>query len=141
MRDVAGNYIFSVKDNNYKIMRMGWRQQREFIGKISLALDDYGNMIPFSEGFNEAQDWLLPKIAHVDNGTLQYLSDDYLDDHLDGNTDNPFELANEIFSEGVKVLTENFTQADSPQKNLSQDAEKSLEKTSSQNKLSATLKK
>ncbi|MDB4461533.1 hypothetical protein N9043_01135 [bacterium] len=142
MKDTFGNYNFAIGNNNYHIQRMGWRVQRDFIGVLREALDDDGNMIPFSDGFNKAQDWLLPIVMHVDDrGAKNPLTDEYLDAHLETSPTTPFDLANEIFMEGVKILSENFTQSDSPPTSSNQDAEMSSKSPNSQNKLSKTLNK
>ena len=141
MRDLAGNYTFTFLNNTYTIMRMGWREQREFIGVLKKALNNNGELEPFSDGFNQAQDWLLEKIALSSGSSLQYLKGDFLDIHLESFTDSPIEIVNGIFSEAVRELTENFIQNGSRQNNSSQEPEKSSKSQSSQSRLSKTLSK
>lgn len=139
MRDAAGNYIFEYQNNKYTIMKMGWREQRDFIGIFRNVTDENDEIQPFTEEFNKAQDWLLPKIAHVTSGALQYLKDDYLESHLETFTISPVESSIGIFLSAVKELMTSFFPKGSNQNNLNQDAELSLEKTDYQTKLSKTL--
>ena len=138
MKDAAGNYLFTYEGNNYKIMKMGWREQREFIKIFTTVPNEFGVVTPCDDNFNIAQDWLLPKIAHVNNG-LQYLKDDYLEMHLETFGGAPVQAAVGIFVVATKVLSDYFFQEGSNQNNLNQDAVMSLENTDLQAQLSKTF--
>ena len=142
MRDQAGNYIFEANGDTFSIMRMGWKQQRNIIGKLQSIVDADGNIMVFSDGFNSAQDYLMPMIRHnLSETTFQYLDDDYLDDYLDRKEENAIVIVNEIFVNALMELNSNFFQNESPQKNSNQDVGENSESINSQNKLSQTLQK
>lgn len=138
MKDAAGNYLFTYEGNNYKIMRMGWREQREFIKVFKNVFNENNEIVPFTDEFNNAQDWILPKIAHINNG-LQYLKDDYLETHLETFNDVPIHIVSGIFAAALSELAENFFPQGSNQKNLNPDAVTSLENTDLQAQLSKTF--
>lgn len=144
MKDAAGNYTFIYENNKYTIMRMGWKQQREFIKymtKVIVTDEDTNDtsVESFTDEFNEAQDWLLPKIAHVQDGSLHYLKDDYLDIHLESINEPAFKAATGIFIAAISELSNHFFQVGSNQKTSNHDAAKSLENTDYQTQLSKTF--
>lgn len=140
MKDQAGNYIFEYRGNTYKIMRMGWREQREFIGVLRGALNADSELEPFTEDFNKAQDWLLSKIAVSDGTSLQYLKDEFLDIHLESFNIPPVQAVNAIFQTAAGILASNFIQSGSQQNNSTQEPVGSSKSQNSQSKLSKTLK-
>lgn len=138
MKDAAGNYTFSYKGNNYKIMRMGWREQREFIKIFKDIFDENNQIVPFTDEFNNAQDWILPRIAHINNG-LQYLKDDYLESHLETFNEVGFQTVSGIFTAAIAEISTHFFPEGSTQNNLNPDVVMSLESTDYQTPLSKML--
>ena len=121
MQDAAGNYLFEVGGRNYRIQKMNVFQQREFLGVIKPALDQYGSPDLFSTASNAAQDWLFPRIYHEDGAGWKPLALDYLPLYLQKQTNKPLPLMNHIYITAVTVLFENFTGSGADQESANSD--------------------
>lgn len=150
--DEVGNYNFTLFDTQYRIPRTDWRFLRQLRGKIAKSISDEGELDPFSEGYNELQDFVLSKVAYIDGDALMYLSDDFtIQNHFltrniegfDGEA-KILEGVDSIFKEALHHLSGNFispAQKQSDHMNSNQGAGVSSEKTNTQTSLLKTLKK
>lgn len=147
--DIAGNYIFDIEGEEYRIMKMNIFQQREFLGVIkhsfNVVEDGSARLDLYSVESDKAQDWVLPRISHKSGDKYTALSGVNLEVHLDemakAHNTKPLIYMNSVFIKGVNELLENFTgsvEELTPQ-NSSQNAGESSENTNTQNLLSQTL--
>ena len=150
MVDQAGNYIFELDGEKYRIMKMQYREQREFfknVMKKAFHVNELGEtaLDLYSDGCDHAQDWLLARIYHKTESRYYPLSDEGLQQYLDfvGEKLNlkPVPAVNELFMAGVDALLENFTstEKESTQVNSNHHVVEDSEVETSPNLLSKTL--
>ena len=151
MVDQAGNYIFELDGEKYRVMKMNVFQQREYLGVIKDAFfvdfDGNSTLNFYSVACNNAQDWLLPRIYHNISGAYKALNSEYMDEYLayieKEKGVKPITTINSIFVKGVDALLENFTGSGQakPQVNLDPNADEDLQVDNTPNLLSKTLPK
>lgn len=146
--DAAGNYLFEVAGQQYRVMKMDVFKQREFIGVMrkTFVADDNGDvsMQLYSEDANAAQDYLFPFISVKDGvDSWSFLTPNGLTKHLDTLSSNPLNAMNEIFSVVASELIENFTGTaeESRPRNSNQEPESDSRKTDTPGLLAQTLNK
>lgn len=117
--DAAGNYVFELGQETYRVQKMDVFKQREMIGLVQEAMvtdidpdtgKSYTEIKFFSLGCNALQDWLFPRISrrHPD-GKWSNLAHDKLDTYLESLGGSKVENMNAIFTHVMHGLMENFT--------------------------------